>query len=111
MRELTAMQLLFKSMDPKTLAAADELILDGYILLRSATTGLDEGMAVRYKSQASLLDAYKGKVWEVRKDLLKCMEHMGRARRGDESEVAPAKEFLKRAVSRLKVLVAVMYQW
>jgi hypothetical protein len=108
-RELSAMQLLSKSADPKSLVAIREVVLDGYILLRSATSGFDEAIGQdRYKSQVSQLKLYRAKVWEARYDLLNCMDELDRARRGDESKIAPAKELLKRAVNRLKSLLAIM---
>lgn len=106
-REMRALLMVSKSTAPESLATTREVIKDGYVLLRTATHGLDEAIKVS-KYPEPLLKLYRDKVMEIRLQLVDCMADLQSAEQGDGNRIGPATERLKWSVERLKKLVRIM---
>ncbi len=104
-REKTAIEMLSKSADLESLTAIQDVVHDGYVLLRTATHGIEQQQA-NSRFANPLLALRIEKIMGVRHHLLLCLNGMQNAQKwNDPSFLSDATENLETAIQLLEALM------
>lgn len=109
-REVLALRTLAGANDPEQLLKIRDVVKDGYVLLRTATHGLETTINKAVGS-APMARFQRERVVEVRLDLVTCMADLERAAGtvGDDNSLNSAKEILSSSIRRLQALLQTMF--
>jgi hypothetical protein len=108
-RLTTAMNMLADISDPSAVEPARLILYDGYVLLRTATHGIELALS-NSKYPNPLLGRRRDKIWEVRLRLVASNGGLENAAKwSDETMLASARTELETAVELLEALMSQMF--